>query len=128
MWCWKSVDVVVVDVDVKVDVVVEVEVDVVVKVVEDNVDVVVEVEIDVVVEVVDDNVDVVVEVDVEITAESASGLLPSDFKTSPIGKIITQAMPPKSTNKNSTKITIRFRDHHDVFTIIRAGSAYSISV
>ena len=115
---------VVVDVDVKVDVVVEVEVDVVVKVVEDNVDVVVEVEIDVVVEVVEDNVDVVVEVDIEVTAESASGLLPPDFKTSPIGKTTAHVMPAKRNNKISTKIIIRFFGHHDFFTVV---STYSSS-
>ena len=83
----------------------------------------VEVEVDVVLEV-----DVVVEVDVEATAEAASGLLPPDLKTSPVGKITAHVMPPKSTNKNATKIIIRFFDHHDVLTIIRGGSAYSISV
>ena len=117
-------DVVVVeDVDVTVIVVVVVEwEDVVVE--EDAV-----VEEDVVVEevvVVQD--DVVVVEDVDVTADSASGLLPSDFKTSPIGKIIAHVIPPNSTNKNATKIKIRFFDHHDVFTIIGTGSSYSISL
>ena len=115
------------------DVVVEEEVEVVV-VVEDELvvedDVVVEEEDDVVVEVdvlVEDDVVVedkfVVEVDVELTAKSPSGLLPPDFKTSPIGKIIAQVMPPNSTNKRATKIKIRFFDHHGVFTIIGTGSS-----
>ena len=108
-----------VDVDVEDDVVVEDDVDV-----EDDVVVedVVVVEDDVVVKV-----DVVVEVYVDVTAKSASGLLSPDFKTSPIGKITAHVMPPKSINKNATKIKIRFFDQ-DFFTIMAGASAYSISL
>ena len=114
---WNEVDVDVVeeDVDVEVDVFVVIDVDVV------DVDIV---ELD----VVEVEVDVEDEDDIIVTAESASGLLSPDLKTSPIGKITAQVMPPNSTNKNATQIIIRFFDHHDVLTIIRRGSAYSISV